>query len=155
MAIFPIFLHDFNCSWSECQSYLSAFTSRQVLTRINFLKILAKGMCKPDVVIRITNQKTSFKLRDLAAERFSVEFSCPPERHEGTSYRKRCTICPSKKDSKIDTFCSMSIYLSWKIILWKLLFWNKMRKYFFLLLISIKISGNIDPPYYLCYTFFV
>lgn len=79
------------------------------LTRIDFLKTLAKELCRPHVVTRISNPKISLKLRNLAADIFDFEFSHPlePQPRVGTSKRKRCAICPSKKDRKTNTFCSM------------------------------------------------
>ncbi|XP_045463858.1 piggyBac transposable element-derived protein 3-like [Harmonia axyridis] len=96
MAIFHMIL---NVSGVNARVLYQLSPTGKELTRIDFLKTLAKELCRSHVVTRISNPKISLKLRNLAANIFDFEISHPlePQPRVGTSKRKRCAICPSKK----------------------------------------------------------
>lgn len=78
------------------------------MSRYNFLKQLGRDLCIPHVQKRY---QTSLP-RSLKASIFNmIGDTLPPppapQQRQGVSKRKRCAICPAKKDRKTSTYCEM------------------------------------------------
>ncbi|KAG5900712.1 hypothetical protein JTB14_038230 [Gonioctena quinquepunctata] len=75
--------------------------------RYNYLKELGLALCYQHVHTRINNNFIPRKIRDRAADIFGIQFtySQRAEETQGNKKRKRCGLCPPKKDRKTSYVC--------------------------------------------------
>ncbi|KAG5868381.1 hypothetical protein JTB14_032226 [Gonioctena quinquepunctata] len=77
------------------------------ISRYNYLKELGLALCYQHVHTRINNNFIPRKIRDRAADIFGIQFtySQRAEETQGNKKRKRCGLCPPKKDRKTSYVC--------------------------------------------------
>lgn len=87
---------------------LYQFSRGEEIPRYNFLKQLGISLYTPHMKQRIYNEKIPRKTRSLAADILGINITdarTPPVPTQTISKRKRCSICPAKKDRKTNTIC--------------------------------------------------
>lgn len=80
------------------------------VSRFDFVKQLAKGLCNERLNQRLVNRFLPRELRLVISKVLQKPIPCPgeeegPRERVSASKRKRCAFCPSKKDKKTSTNC--------------------------------------------------
>jgi hypothetical protein len=105
------FLCHFKCCGGVNSCVLYQFAQRgEIIKRFDFIKTLGLQLIDENLCSRIaTNKKVSSKVRKLIAEILGIEIPIidDPRQRTNKSKRKRCAICPSRKDRKTAIQCDL------------------------------------------------
>lgn len=81
--------------------------SGKQISTIGFLKTLGKRLYEPQRCTRTCNVKIPRSLQNLTADMLHIDVDLQQIHHDLRAKRKRCVICPAKKDRKTNTSSSV------------------------------------------------